>query len=141
MKKIIPLLIVGMLVLIVLGAAAVPYNKEQTMPISSYEVQVKLKKGFGFGIVAIVNWTGDVPETLECDFYAEASVMLLGQASIRMFNPQLEPPGDQIRSKLLFGFGPAPVIKVVVKDPTGLEIAQDSSTGLILGPFVYVKLK
>jgi hypothetical protein len=141
MKKLIPLLIVGMMVLIGLGAAAVPYDKEKIMPILQPEVHVKLKRGFSFGIVAIVNWTGTPPQTLECNFTCSASIMILGSMTIRTISPKPEPPAKQVHSGFILGLGPASSIMVSVKIPGTIPLDQDSATGFVLGPFVYVRLK
>ena len=58
MKKIIPLLIVGMLVLTGLGAAAIPIEKST---ISQPELLIKVRGGFGLHLV--IENIGDAPAT------------------------------------------------------------------------------
>jgi len=140
MKKIIPILIVGILVLGGLEAAAVPNNKKTPLSTIIPEVNVKIKKGIGFGVVAIINWTGNLTEEIQIKFTIEASVMILGQASIKMFNPQPEPPGKmvQIRSNFILGLGYAQKIMVSVETATMvLDTAQ--TTGFVLGAFVFAR--
>ncbi len=140
MKKLIPLLIGGMLVLTGLAAAALPCNTEKPVSTSPLDVHVTFKKGIGLGVIAVVNWTGNLTTELKINFTIQASVMLLGQGSIKMFNPQPEPPGKraEIRSGMVIGLGRAQQIKVSVGTASViLDTAQ--TTGFVLGPVVFTR--
>jgi len=140
MKKIMITIILVVLVLGGLVASAVPFSKGNSVSMKPLEVQVKIKKGIGFGVIAIVNWTGNLTEEIQIKFTIEASVIIIGQASIKMFNPQPEPPGKmiQVRSALVLGLGSAQNIKVSV-ETASMVLDSAQTTGFLFGPIVFTK--
>ena len=144
MKKILPVLVLGILVLSGFGAVAISNEKNTATSSTTQkpeylpEYLIEIKGGFRWGVTAIITVThGEPPEELACEFTIEATVMILGRHNTVMFNPQPEPPVE-IRSRLLLGFGTAGRIGATLLDGDQI-LAETTASGFVLGPFLLVQ--
>lgn len=102
--------------------------------VEEIELEVEIQSGFGMGVTAVITNAGTtaITEELECTITIDASLMILGEETIKQ-TPQPIPPGNtvEVNTGFILGFGPA----VITAEVSGFE---NNAPGLVLGPFVYV---
>jgi hypothetical protein len=145
MKKLLPLLVISILVLVGFGTVAIPIEKPaeaQPLNIQYLPIEINVRGGFLGYLITVRNvgnetFSGKLSMTITTD----ATFMIIGEVlSHDSFELDLE-PGEYLKFKWgpVIGFGPARInLKMILILESGDEYTDSvNANGLILGPIVF----
>lgn len=139
MKKILPIVVVSIFVLIGLRAVALPNENTteiNTLNTQEWEISVMIKGGLLGYTIAFTGSNPPIPNgTLSVDITTDATFMLLGKELSKDFDLKWNPGDvDDIYMRPVLGFGPATLsIDLTYELTTGeLYTASGDGTGFVL---------
>ena len=140
MRKIIPLIIIGFLVLSGIGAIAIQEEKSNIHePLMQPQLEIIARGGLGVTINVLNHGTQPFEEPIEINVTINAPLMIIRAKNNLHINPPIPAGGSVTNSTgFVLGFGLA-VVNIVAKIGETPDVYEANATGIVFWPLVIIK--